>query len=410
MAWLRSAGIGVIISSWWGPGSREDLAVPVLLAMAQRYGIKVAFHIEPYTGRSAAELVADVAYLYARYGSSPAFYRTVATTPYDQRTTPQGMFFLYGPTVTYNGGQTVQAAYWRAAIDAIHASAQGGLVVASTTDASWIAGAHLDGLYNYVTFQVSNGAFDWARSLPLGALYVPSVIPGFSAKRVEYPPDTFLDREGGATYDAQWRAALGTGVQPLLVTITSFNEWQEGTEIEPAAVGHVAKTGRQYADFAPLAPTGYLKLTRVWVSRLAAWTWSPIVRARLTIQTTANWTTVQVSGATLERPTLVSLSGATTIASYDGEQFALNQPLTAAEAGKAVAMTWDVLVSGVTAASTLTIEIERGSIGTTTVTLDNYLGTQPVAVESTAWAGLPGGLNSTTVQWPASVVVEPVGS
>jgi len=47
MAWLRQAGIGVIITSWWGQGSREDQAVPLLLQMAERYGIKVAFHIEP---------------------------------------------------------------------------------------------------------------------------------------------------------------------------------------------------------------------------------------------------------------------------------------------------------------------------------------------------------------------------
>ena len=56
------------------------------------------------------------------------------------------------------------------------------------------------------------------------------------------------------------------------------------------------------------------------------------------------------------------------------------------------------------------VEIERGNLGATTVTLSNYLGAQPVAVESTTWAGLSGGLNPDTVQWPASVVVEPVGS
>jgi hypothetical protein len=148
MAWLRAAGIGVIVSSWWGPGDYTDSAVPVLLAMAQRYGIKVAFHLEPYAGRSAAQLVKDVAYLYARYGSSPAFYRTVATTPYDHRTTPQGLFLLYSPDETHNGGQTVQASYWLPAMDAIHASAQGGLVMGCTTDASWIEGGHFDGLYN----------------------------------------------------------------------------------------------------------------------------------------------------------------------------------------------------------------------------------------------------------------------
>ncbi|RPJ18655.1 MAG: alpha-mannosidase, partial [Chloroflexi bacterium] len=60
MLWLRQAGIGVIITSWWGQGSREDQAVPLLLQMAERYGIKVAFHIEPYQGRTAKSLAGDI--------------------------------------------------------------------------------------------------------------------------------------------------------------------------------------------------------------------------------------------------------------------------------------------------------------------------------------------------------------
>ena len=67
-AWLREAGIGVIISSWWGQGSREDRAVPLLLEIAEEYGIKVAFHIEPYGGRTANRLLDDVKYIYDRYG------------------------------------------------------------------------------------------------------------------------------------------------------------------------------------------------------------------------------------------------------------------------------------------------------------------------------------------------------
>ena len=63
MAWLRQAGIGVIIVSWWGRGSREEKPVPLILQMAQRYGIKVTFHIEPYNGRTADSLLADVKYL-----------------------------------------------------------------------------------------------------------------------------------------------------------------------------------------------------------------------------------------------------------------------------------------------------------------------------------------------------------
>ena len=39
-------------------------------------------------------------------------------------------------------------------------------------------------------------------------------------------------RRDGKTYDAMWRAAIKSGADG--VTITSYNEWHEGTQIEPA--------------------------------------------------------------------------------------------------------------------------------------------------------------------------------
>src|SRR5687768_2742836 len=80
MEWLRQAGVGVIITSWWGQGSREDQVVPLLLQAAGKYGIKVAFHIEPYNARTAVSLVSDIRYLYERYGSNQAFFRSSATS------------------------------------------------------------------------------------------------------------------------------------------------------------------------------------------------------------------------------------------------------------------------------------------------------------------------------------------
>jgi len=406
MAWLRSAGAGVIVSSWWGRGSREDRALPVVLEMAARYGIKVAFHIENYAGRTAKRLAADVAYLYRQFGRSPAFFRMKAKTPYDRRTGGQGLFFLWSPGVAGGEGPAVAASYWRAGIDVIHASAQGGLVVASTTDTSWIAGAHLDGLYNYVT---ADGRFEWARSLPAGALFVPSVTPGFSARRIGYPLSTDFPRNGGATYDAQWKGALATGVEPALVTITSFNEWHEGTQIEPAAAGKVARTGRHYLDYAPLGPGGYLSRTRTWVDRFGKTRWPAPVTARIGIETTADWTTVRIGGALVTAPRVVARSGSPTDASFDGTVFALGQPLADASADQSVGVTWEVRLAGLSPSSTFTVEIERGDLGGTTVTLYSCIGTTPVAVESVAWSGVVGdGRNRRTVEWPARVLLVPV--
>ena len=63
-------------------------------------------------------------------------------------------------------------------------------------------------------------------------LCAPSVGPGYDARRGSGDP-VVKPRRNGATYDAMWRAAIAARADR--VTITSYNEWHEGTQIEPAA-------------------------------------------------------------------------------------------------------------------------------------------------------------------------------
>ncbi len=408
MAWLRQASVGVIISSWWGPGSREDQAVPLLLKMAGRYGLKVTLHIEPYSGRTAAALVEDVKYIEQHYGGDPAFFRSTSVSAYSRGVQPKPMLFVWAFETPDSDSQPVQASYWQPALDAIHALPGGVLIIGNTLQADWIDGAHLDGLYNYATLRLDQGGgFAWARSLPPGALYVPSVIPGFSAQRVGYAPDTLVPRRDGATYAEQWTAALGAGVAPELVTITSFNEWHEGSLIEPAALGASDGHGYTYADFGALAPEGYLGLTRQWITRFLAATWPATYRARITIRTTSDWTTLNVvSGGAWLRPVRVSASAGLVHADMEaGDRFLLMQPLASAEAGRAAEMTWDVLLSGLDPSGNLTLQIDRGSLGATTVTVSNYTGAAAVEVKTFQWAGVTTDRNSHVVSVPAAALM-----
>ncbi|HKP39098.1 MAG TPA: hypothetical protein VJT71_19725, partial [Pyrinomonadaceae bacterium] len=47
MSWLQRAHVKVLVYSWWGRGGREDQLVRRTMDSADRYGIKVCFHIEP---------------------------------------------------------------------------------------------------------------------------------------------------------------------------------------------------------------------------------------------------------------------------------------------------------------------------------------------------------------------------
>jgi hypothetical protein len=410
MAWLRQAGIGVIITSWWGQGTNEDSVVPLLLQMAERYGIKVAFHIEPYPERTASSLVSDIKYIYQNYGNSPAFFRSTSSTRYSPGNQPKGMFFVWCiEFIGECGKQSTQADYWQSAMDEIHALPGGTLVIADTLQSSWVDGSHLDGLYNYVTLHLDQeGGFAWARSLPPYSLYIPSVIPGNSAQRVGYPADTLVPRNDGVTFNDQWAAALGTGVQPDMVTITSFNEWHEGSLIEPPAVGATNGKGYTYADFGKLPPDGYLTLSHQWIQKYLSTTWPITYRARIQISTTSDWTTLNVvSGGAWMRPERVSASPSATSAGMEaGDRFALLQPLADSNASKQVEMTWDVLLTGLDPTGNLVLEIDRGNNGSTQVTIYNYVGNSPVQVKIFNWHGITSGRNPDNVVIPASLLIK----
>ncbi len=66
-------------------------------------------------------------------------------------------------------------------------------------------------------------------------------------------------RDAGRYYGDAWRAALRS--RPHLVSVTSFNEWHEGTQIEPAVP--FQRPGLRYNDYAPKVLSTYLNLSLV---------------------------------------------------------------------------------------------------------------------------------------------------
>ena len=56
---------------------------------------------------------------------------------------------------------------------------------------------------------------------------------------------------------------MGDGVGGI--TITSFNEWGEGTQIEEARPHVVPSSGSAYADYGPDGPDFYMHRTRTWI-------------------------------------------------------------------------------------------------------------------------------------------------
>ncbi|GIG92228.1 hypothetical protein [Plantactinospora endophytica] len=253
MAWISRAGVGVVVHSWWGQGSFEDNLTPVVLDAAAEHGLKVAWHMEPYTGRTAASTVADINYIHNRYGGHPAFYRDAA----------------HGNRSAFYVFESLRITDWTP-LEQVKGNS---IVLAQTTDTTKVA--HFGGMYTYDGIAGAT-APGWANASAFckanGLVWAPSVAPGYLDDRA-VPGNTTptVDRANGAAYDRQWGNALNAANgSPTWVSITSFNEWHEGSTIEPARSsppaghGYLTYSGA-YGQTGTAAETAYLDRTRYWV-------------------------------------------------------------------------------------------------------------------------------------------------
>jgi hypothetical protein len=92
---------------------------------------------------------------------------------------------------------------------------------------------------------------DYNRRHGTQRLWTAGVLPGWDESRVLPPRPTpkVFPRQDGALYETSWQGAIASN--PDWITITSYNEWFEGTQIEP---------GESYGN-------QYLDLTRQWVQQ-----------------------------------------------------------------------------------------------------------------------------------------------
>ena len=247
---IAGAGIQEVVSSWWGWGSIEDLRLPMIVRMAAKQGLKVAAQIEPYTDRTAASVASDIAHL---------------------RALGIGRFYVYHPFEVDDAG-------WSALLGSL----PGVQVLAQTANVSRAAADHFAGVYTYDIFTFGPATFGslCARAHRAGLLCAPSVGPGYDALRAT--GDTRIrPRDGGSTYDAMWKAAIQSGADR--VTITSYNEWHEGTQIEPAltplprkltTASHPATSpvARAYASYDGTYGLHGRQAARAYLVRTAYWT------------------------------------------------------------------------------------------------------------------------------------------
>ncbi len=235
MAEIAAAGVDEVVVSWWGRGSTEDRRLPLVAAAARGHRLAVAIHLEPYPGRSAQTIEGDLEYL-----ASLRIRDVFVYHPRDIPTSEWAALLAQFPTLRVFSGDE---------------------------DVSFAVQGRFAGFYTYDFVDYGAAKFirlcDEARHAHI--LCAPSVGPGYDGVRAGEPP-VVKPRLDGQVYDNLWRAALAAGAD--YVTVTSYNEWGEGTQIEPAA----ARRGYQSYEGAwglhgAAASNAYLARTAYWARR-----------------------------------------------------------------------------------------------------------------------------------------------
>jgi glycoprotein endo-alpha-1,2-mannosidase len=229
----RAAGLTGFIASWWGRDTFEDRGIPLLLAAARKNRLVVSAYYET-TGANPAfrktAAVADLDYLIKRYGSAPAWLRIDG----------KPVVFVYARALS-----SLAPGAWKEVLAQVRRdNPEGALFIADSLASDYVSvfdGASTYNITGQIRYMSPARTGTWARAAyprmvaaaGPGKISTATVIPGYDDRAISRPrprPVTF--RYGGETYKTLWRAAIRAA--PDWVLITSWNEWHEGSELEPS--------------------------------------------------------------------------------------------------------------------------------------------------------------------------------
>jgi hypothetical protein len=248
---MAASGVDTVVSSWWGKGAYEDWMIADIVKAVKAAGLRLAIHHEPYKGRTPATTAADIAYL---------------------RTLGIREVYLYQADTA---GAAADWALVTAANPDVRFFAESGNLgsMLNGSFADYARTAGFDGIYTYdvVRYQAAEMAATCAAARQRRLLCSPSVGPGFDARRAGMAHIPVVPPAGGARYDAMWSSAFAAGAD--VVSITSWNEWHEGTQIEPAKpycfpTDGFCSPGYEgiYGRSGPTARTAYMDRSAVWAN------------------------------------------------------------------------------------------------------------------------------------------------
>ena len=260
----KGAGIDALVVSWYGPrvdNNQTETNFRVMLNEAASRGFRLALDVEvtsPFFG-GPGDVQAALQSLLATHARHPAYLKV------DGR-----------PVIFFWRQQRFATGTWsaiRSAVDPSHSSLwiEEGVDV---TPLSVFDGHHLYKVIWSPPTDLSYTANKFARlvrnaasSLGASKIYVATAMPGWDDRKLGRGDSFGIGRENGAVYERAWQAAIGSS--PDWVIITSFNEWPEGTYIEPSQaygdlyLGLTAKWSAVFHNGTPVTPPSPVSIQSV---------------------------------------------------------------------------------------------------------------------------------------------------
>jgi hypothetical protein len=234
----KGAGVDAFVVSWLGPRVKDNQTETNLRAMldeaaARGFRVAVDFEVTSDFLGSPGDVQQALRTLLDTHAQHPAYLRVGGK-----------------PVIFFWRQQRYDLGTWaaiRAAVDPDHRSLwiEEGVDVAPL---SVFDGHHLYSVtWNpptdlaYTAAKFARRVRDRAARLGASKVYVATVMPGYDDRKTGRGNAFSVSREDGAYYDRSWQAAIRSA--PDWIVITSFNEWPEGTYIEPSQA-----YGNRYLD------------------------------------------------------------------------------------------------------------------------------------------------------------------
>jgi len=228
----KNHGVDGFICTWWGQGTFDDQAFVKVLDRAERNGFEVTIYWETVPGKGKEKIdkaIADLMYVLEKYGSHPAFLKLDG----------KPVIFVYGRIM----GQVAMDEWPEIITQAHERYGKDFILIADGYEegyarifdgihtyniCGWVQGKSVEELKT-LSKKSFTGAVELARKYD--KISCITIIPGYDDTKIR-KPGINADRMDGETYRTLWEQAIAA--DPDWILITSWNEWHEGSEIEPS--------------------------------------------------------------------------------------------------------------------------------------------------------------------------------